>query len=577
MLADASTVGLALAVCLGTLHLSLDWQCFAYALRCVCRVCRPTAFQETEPDAKLKTAIQVARLRIAISGIRLLSVLLLATIIISVASGCCLPGHASDTSPLLWIALGGYMLLLPLALGQVETTLCRAKVVASLVQMAMNATILLDSSAETFFLSVGAGIPLRMALGLTVLDDRLTAANNAMTMLVQVFTKFQVANTTSGSSHGFAQLWHNIIVECSILLGILVVSSCAESMFDDNVGCLYKLEEAKEMSHRCSQGWQRMLSIFCDATVDLDGERKISLPCPNLAGVLMTGSGSTLVGRDFADFVVEADKQRFHQFLAFATESSQHDESSISVPSTVQLRFGGASGLEFEADVFHVHVGGTVHTGERQHIIGVRAQGDFTTLTNTEMLAVPALSDMYGAEASESCLSSVGQLPPALTGMHGWFADFPESQLTSVMQHMTGSRATVDDDGHDPVFLADLYLAGLRKISLLVDASQPSLPIEQASLTYGTLRFPLCLDEAMQGDSKHRLKASVIRAAVSMRCGSEAPPAVLEGMEILVAADLSFSATAEVQALPQPANQREDACLVSIDLCLQDRQQAHDS
>eukprot|EP00440_Ansanella_granifera_P020731 gb/GFBE01022510.1/.p1 GENE.gb/GFBE01022510.1/~~gb/GFBE01022510.1/.p1 ORF type:complete len:582 (+),score=86.85 gb/GFBE01022510.1/:1-1746(+) len=578
MLAGAAPVGIAVAVCLGTLHVTQDWKFILYALRRVCELCVPTFAQGRDADEKVKTAIQAAHLRNAIAGVRSLSVILLGTMIISAASGLCLPDRAHDVAPLWWTALGGYTLLLPLALGKVNVTLFRIKVATCLVQMVLNMKTIWAPAEEHVFLSVaGAGIFLRMALGFTILDGGVNTANNVITTLVNVY-KLHAASANLCQTHGAAHVWHNILLEIGILLGILFVCSNAERMFGDNVAHVCKIKESKEISHRYAQGSRRLLSIFCDATVDLDGELKISGPCPSLAGMMMTGSGGNLVGKDFSDFVVEADKQRFHQFLTCSTAPSQLDGTSISVPSTVQLRLEGAFGLEFEADVFHVHMGGSVRAGRHHHVIGVRAQEHIKTPACAELLAAPALSDIGtgSAQASESCPTSVFLPTPALTFWDIGFAEAESSEnhMTSVSGHLEDSDATDGDDGADPMFLADLDLDSIQRISLVVDASHPELPVHKASLTYETSCLPLRLDGAIQGDAKHRLKAAVIRTAVSMQCRSAAPTTVVEDMDILVTAEESCLATAQVHALPCQVDQREDACLVGIDLVLRERQQS---
>eukprot|EP00440_Ansanella_granifera_P041559 gb/GFBE01045067.1/.p1 GENE.gb/GFBE01045067.1/~~gb/GFBE01045067.1/.p1 ORF type:complete len:603 (+),score=104.52 gb/GFBE01045067.1/:1-1809(+) len=551
MMVAMAPVGMLLAVSLATVHLALDWTFFAHAFKNIAALCVPSA-QRSDNNEELKQAMEEARLRNAISGIRIIAGVLLVGIIVTFISAFFVRAHPCEVSPFLWGVLACYVLVLPPALGWGPViTLNRIKVVTVLVQVVLNIGTLLISAEETlFFTMAGLRVCMRVAFGLTILDCKLTVASNLVTTIVEIY-KFQAAKTVFCASEAYASNVHAVCIEFGIFLAIIFVCSLAHSMFADNVAAATcQLEESRETAHRCAQGFRRTLSIFCDASVDLDEQQRITGPCPSLAGMLMAGSANFLIGRSFVEFVVEPDKERFDQFLACSMASSQQGEMALSAPSTVHLRMKGAAGLQFEADVFHVHIGGMVSEGNVEHLIGLRDQEQCEASTE-EPSSTPNMTDTDGTDGSATEPS--------------------ENQWTSNSQSQRNARrelSSIDDTEDDTATsLADLPFPDIQSISIVVDASHPAMPIHQASMTFGTSSAHPCLNDFLRGDSRAKLKANLMLTAVSMCCRSEVAETVVEDIDVLIAKGTSRLATARIQALP-PGDQHDDTCLVSVHFVL---------
>eukprot|EP00439_Symbiodinium_sp_Y106_P067453 s2160_g11.t1 len=165
-----------------------------------------------------------------------------------------------------------------------------------------------------------------------------------------------------------------------------------------------------------------LLSITCDAVVELDADLRITNDSPQLATMLLRDrGGATVKGMMFTDLMpTEDEAERAYEILSgrSCTETAAGREEGIHA-NAFHTRLVDSCSSKFRTEVFQVaysQVDGQVH-----HLIGLR---DFTDQT--------ALAGEKAVDAKEGCVSSmIDEFPwePAQDGSRG--RDSSESEEMS--------------------------------------------------------------------------------------------------------------------------------------------------
>eukprot|EP00928_Gymnodinium_smaydae_P098706 TRINITY_DN9240_c0_g2_i1.p1 TRINITY_DN9240_c0_g2~~TRINITY_DN9240_c0_g2_i1.p1 ORF type:complete len:619 (+),score=32.48 TRINITY_DN9240_c0_g2_i1:69-1925(+) len=210
-----------------------------------------------------------------------------------------------------------------------------------------------------------------------------------------------------------------------------------------------------------AEGWRAVrsiLSVLCDAVVQLGSDLTILDECPQLGHLLLSGIGVSqkLQGGNILRHVVDEDKQRLNDFIARQSEFAKHLANTTSdelmsasvpaAPAALHISLKDSMGTVFRVEVIHAHL---PNFDEDGHLLGVRDLGDFT---------------------KEECIDGIPACTPS---------DEPFTQQHQSYASSSSGSSVSSASGEAQNWLGS---AKLQRLSFNVDSLDCRFPIYEAAL-----------------------------------------------------------------------------------------------
>lgn len=184
--------------------------------------------------------------------------------------------------------------------------------------------------------------------------------------LINVAWQLWLVSTLPLSSHAVA---HNVYLAL-LAFGLNVILNLAISLTFGIVAA----SELKAWDAAKSEGAVRsILKLICDALMVLNDDLTLRFDAPDLAALLLgQAAAKAQAGHRFADFLIDADKERFEEFVSQATNDEAHQ---------IQLHLLDASRQTVVARLYHICLQDPL-TSILSHWVGVMEE-------NTESKSLP--------------------------------------------------------------------------------------------------------------------------------------------------------------------------------------------
>jgi len=169
-----------------------------------------------------------------------------------------------------------------------------------------------------------------------------------------------------------------LLSNLGLLLLVLVIEGWCEGRVRDKL----EAEGARRAVHK-------ILTVVCDAVIDLDSDFSIAKPTPQLAHVLLRHGDSFLKGTSFHDLIAtDADRERFLAFIRRSSGSAGPLGSQLadSPPSVLHLNLESSDGSALSVELFHA--GLPTADGQVGHVLGVRVGSNLLGESSTQVLSV---------------------------------------------------------------------------------------------------------------------------------------------------------------------------------------------
>jgi len=172
-----------------------------------------------------------------------------------------------------------------------------------------------------------------------------------------------------------------------------------------------ELESAASASE--TRGVRRLLSVLCDAQVQLGPDLRIVGAHQRLGQLLTMSYGSqaagNLDGLEFSNFLVEADRPRFKVFLESSMPLVDNGcSSSAAVPSlaaSLSVHMRDNAGVPFAAHLFHTYLHDL--EGPPAHFIGIcEGERDGSIAAQSQDTCLPSMPVPFSHSTSSSQRSS---------------------------------------------------------------------------------------------------------------------------------------------------------------------------
>lgn len=347
--------------------------------------------------------------------------------------------------------------------------------------------ILMLQNPAIFFGFGGARLTLRLMVGIGTLDHRRSAYWSLAFMAANVYKHGQLSQAVEAMQVPVAFVWLNEIgSSCCVWFAVYSV----EMLIRDR---LLAQMEARSMASEAS-GIRRLLSVLCDAEVQLGPDLFITGEQGRLSRLLSMGFGShsskSLEGADFARYLAEDDRPRFLTFIE-STVSLMKDDFQADgrqpspPPSSLHVHFRDAANVLFSAELFHV----CLHDlqGQPAHLIGI-CEGESRGPPLAENLGSRSDPPLYDSQPSGSATSKQLKSPRMPTC------------LDSSSEASSGSSR-----GRKALKRMAAGLRCLKSIQFSCDVFNPDMPVEAC-----TFRF-----EADEGKSKQDLALPLLINCIS--------------------------------------------------------------
>ncbi|CAE8584976.1 unnamed protein product [Polarella glacialis] len=304
-------------------------------------------------------------------------------------------GVAVESLP---VVLVSYLLFLLASSGVVELTSFVLDVLAvCFYAMIFVSAFLLPSPATVLLLSPVRCLA-RAMIGLTFSNTKLTVICSIPISVANIYKLIEASSVfriAGGQDSDYVIL--AIASEVVSFLMIIFVVCMVEKLFKEKVDVAL---DAVHMEHSLHSK-RKLLSVLCDAHVELGHDFRILGRCTELSQMLMTGFGPNsngLGGTVFTTLLAEIDQRRFVDFVAVSampgrSESDDNDKSSETSRSSQSSRAASshvhssapakslhvsirdAAGVRFPIELFHVLVHNMRNpSAPPSHLIGIREE-----------------------------------------------------------------------------------------------------------------------------------------------------------------------------------------------------------
>jgi len=191
--------------------------------------------------------------------------------------------------------------------------------------------------------------------------------------------------------------------ELVTVIGLIITMLCFEVNLISSSTRDVK-ERAKQGQHSAVTS---LLSMVCDAVVELDGELCIAGDCLGLANALFHSQAKALLGTSLKQLVVEEDH------LSFEDHMVCHDKAAMQPVNMFHVKLRDCWGNAVPMELFHVPYCGMGE--EMRHLVGLREHSDSPNGVPADMQDSPPGSKdfVHGARRSLIGHGSVTELPDA--------------------------------------------------------------------------------------------------------------------------------------------------------------------
>eukprot|EP00931_Biecheleriopsis_adriatica_P111087 TRINITY_DN8542_c0_g1_i1.p1 TRINITY_DN8542_c0_g1~~TRINITY_DN8542_c0_g1_i1.p1 ORF type:complete len:548 (-),score=90.75 TRINITY_DN8542_c0_g1_i1:116-1759(-) len=364
--------------------------------------------------------------------------------------------------------------------------------------------MLMDPSSGSFVINTGVRTVHKLVLGLVALDRRATIPSNLLSSAVIVL-KFGTAGHTYLKDD--SELFQFMLAELVACCFICIASSLFESVVEDRVVALCEEEDARMGVQQILQASRKMLTVLCDADVELDKEGKVIDECPKLNHLMMAGTSKAtgFAGRWFHDFVQAADRKQFHDFINW-----KPSQEAAQAPSSLHLFLQGAAGLKFQVEMFHVPINGFRRSDrECHHLIGIRELESWEPVAHS----IASSSSRHDERTVD------GNRLEAAASHHGTLSSAC-SEWTSVSQRRPDCDRETTEDEEIP------WASRLKSIELEVDAGHPDLPVRSVNISFSE-HMPACtMRTHLQTEAFCALYAWLVMSVMALKCNTKPVPSL---------------------------------------------------
>eukprot|EP00747_Dinoflagellata_sp_TGD_P181196 gnl/TRDRNA2_/TRDRNA2_34841_c0_seq1.p1 gnl/TRDRNA2_/TRDRNA2_34841_c0~~gnl/TRDRNA2_/TRDRNA2_34841_c0_seq1.p1 ORF type:complete len:498 (-),score=50.38 gnl/TRDRNA2_/TRDRNA2_34841_c0_seq1:470-1963(-) len=245
------------------------------------------------------------------------------------------------------------------------------------------------TTAEKLLVDAGGVLLLRLLLGVSSLNGRLTLLWNALYTVVASCAALSSEHTCEEIVRMSSVMVRQDAVN-SIFLVLIIFFLERSATF----------ETAKDIAATASRAQHsavlRLLHQACDVVVELDAKLLLKEHCPALATMLLHGTGCGSNKGDCFDqyFFSAADRQKFSDYIQKETTSPE----CMTGPLQFQMR--DSVGNRVEIELFHQHCADL--DGDVNHLIGIREHMEgILTEMDRSLRSIPSASGL-----------SQGQPPP---------------------------------------------------------------------------------------------------------------------------------------------------------------------
>jgi len=209
--------------------------------------------------------------------------------------------------------------------------------------------------ADFYSWSHSISILSRLMLGLMHLDIRVSFWSNvAFTLIIEGCVR--IVDPSRQASYFAINLVVGLAVIITLLYSEVSLISSARQSF----------KERSSTSQRLAV--TALLSMVCDAVVELDDQLGMMGDCPALTNLLFRSQAKGLLGQSLKEFVVGDDQKLFDETMACEGRSSEE------ATRMVHIRLRDSWGNTVPMELFHVPFCGA--DDELRHLVGLREHGD---------------------------------------------------------------------------------------------------------------------------------------------------------------------------------------------------------
>ncbi|CAE8614081.1 unnamed protein product [Polarella glacialis] len=401
------------------------------------------------------------------------------------------------------IVLMLYSLMLLASSGVLELTSFVLDVLAVCCYAVIFVCAFLLPSPATVLLWAPVRCLARAIIGLTFTNTKLTVICSIPISVANIY-KLRESSSVFRIAGGQDSDYVILAIASEVLssLMIIFVVCMVEKLFKEKVEVAL---DAVNMEHSLHSE-RKLLSVLCDAHVELGHDFRILGRCTELSQMLMTGFGPNsngLGGTVFTTLLAEIDQQRFVDFVAVSampdrSERSDTDKSSetsrssqssraasshlyFSAPAkSLHVSIRDAAGVRFPIELFHVLVHNMRNpSAPPSHLIGIREEpGGHEISTSFQQLG--SISEVPGAAVGVAGAAPRSAEPPTrvlsdLNPTRGPGSRASQASSGSGSSEGGGSR-TAQVDQPD--------LPSIHRIEFQFDGMADGFPVQQARIYF---------------------------------------------------------------------------------------------
>ncbi|CAE8660553.1 unnamed protein product [Polarella glacialis] len=404
-------------------------------------------------------------------------------------------GVAGESLP---IVLMLYSLMLLASSGVLELTSFVLDVLAVCCYAVVFVSAFLLPSPATVLLLAPVRCLARAMIGLTFTNTKLTAICSIPISVANIYVTTDLFRIAGGQDSDYVIL--AIASEVLSSLMIIFVVCMVEKLFKEKVEVALDVVNMEHSLH----SKRKLLSVLCDAHVELGHDFRILGRCTELSQMLMTGFGPNsngLGGTVFTTLLAEIDQQRFVDFVAVSamparSESDDNDKSSetsrssqssraasshlyFSAPAkSLHVSIRDAAGVRFPIELFHVLVHNMRNpSAPPSHLIGIREEpGGHEISTSFQQLG--SISEVPGAAVGVAGAAPRSAEPPTRVLSDLNLTRGPGSRAS---QASSGSGSSRGGGSRTAQFdLPDL--PSIHRIEFQFDGMADGFPVQQARI-----------------------------------------------------------------------------------------------
>eukprot|EP00931_Biecheleriopsis_adriatica_P018924 TRINITY_DN13061_c0_g1_i1.p1 TRINITY_DN13061_c0_g1~~TRINITY_DN13061_c0_g1_i1.p1 ORF type:complete len:574 (-),score=93.51 TRINITY_DN13061_c0_g1_i1:291-2012(-) len=502
-----------IAIALASLHLNYEGHFFVnFITSCL----SPFWPGELASDERIKEKMDSTRLQVADWIIRILACGLTASTTMCVFASMMYKdsAHKAGLDGTLLLMTSLYGCLLPFALGIFELSIRRLKITVLIAYfMIFFRTAAMAENDAGFFVLSGLRMTFRMICGIMLATRWVNLFGNTIISAAQIY-KYQTASSMLSVPIHFG---HFVAVEAVAFFMILGTGYLTEVIIHSRVSELCEEEASRQVIQHSLHANRKMLTVLCDADVELDEDRKLIGENPKLGHMLMTSTGqnSGFSGKLFEDFIRAEDRNRFNDFI-----SSNTSVEVSNTPSCVQVVMQGAAGLKFQVELFHVPVVTFVEGADAcSHLIGIKEVESMDATAHRNQATAAASDDIGHVRGHQTATTDPGDV--------GSIEDQSSSAWTSVSQREVLQSASPTSKVRESALFTCL-----KSVQIQVDAHHPALPMKSILFTFTDDAPSRSLRTYMPDDSSNRLYSWLVLSVVSLQCGKEPNERKLQGISM---------------------------------------------